>query len=98
MMPRGYQSKHGYATVTEFDGLGFKEIALQMTAEGDEMNHSTARNVLLRGLIKMAKPICRLHGVPDSEIETESIRTAVDPRFQASIAELLSSGLLKAEE
>lgn len=89
MMPKGHKAKHGYATVTG-NGLGFREISERMTADGDEMNHATARNVLIRGLIKLAKPLCALHGVSEIELEAEAIKTAVDPRFQAAVGDILA--------
>jgi hypothetical protein len=89
MMPKGHKAKHGYATVTG-NGLGFREISERMTADGDEMNHATARNVLIRGLIKLATPLCKLHGVSAAELEAEAIKTAVDPRFQAAVGDILA--------
>ena len=46
-MPKGFKSSHGYATVTDNQGLGYREIAEHMSLKGDKMNHSTARNVFL---------------------------------------------------
>ena len=37
-MPKGTKFKSGYATVTN-QGLGYREIAEIMTAEGHKMNH-----------------------------------------------------------
>jgi len=90
MMPKGYKSNHGYATATNTGGFGFREISEQMTKEGDKMNHATARNVFIRGLIKLATPLCKLQGVPDNMLEEEAIKTAVDPRFQAAVGDILT--------
>jgi hypothetical protein len=90
MMPKGHKSKHGYATVDSDEGLGFREIADIMSASGDKMNHATARNILLRGLHKLAKPLCELHGVKGEELELEAMKTASDPRFQDAILSILT--------
>ncbi len=87
-MPKGHKSSHGYATVTQ-GGMGFREIAEQMTNDGDKMNHATARNVLLRGLAKIAGPFCKLHNGGNEPTEAEIFRMAADPRFQSAIRELM---------
>jgi len=88
-MPKGQTFKNGYATVTD-QGLGFREIAERMTAEGDSMNHATARNVLIRGLSKIARPVAALHSKPGSSLDEETWRIASDPRFQEAMIEILS--------
>jgi hypothetical protein len=88
-MPKGHKFSNGYATVTD-QGLGFREIAERMTADGDEMNHATARNVLLRGLSKIARPVAALHAKSGSSLEEETWRIASDPRFQEAMIEILS--------
>ena len=83
-MPKGYQSELGYATVSGEEGcMGYREIAEKMTGEGDKMNHSTARNVFLRAMEKLANPVCRLYGSKDSEA------MARDPRFQSCMQEII---------
>jgi|TARA_R110002074_G_scaffold8119_2_gene34029 hypothetical protein len=88
-MPKGHKSQYGYATVKKFDGGNdYRTIASEMTARGFKMNHATARNIFLSALSKIAEPIQELH---DSDA-TVSIQKAVrDPRFQESVAEILSS-------
>ena len=81
-MPKGHKSNHGYSTVASDVGLGFREIAEKMTESGDEMNHATARNVLLRGLMKVSRPLLGLH---------ESWRVACDPRFQQAMVDIISN-------
>ena len=80
-MPKGKKHEHGYATVTD-QGKGYREIAEILTSEGHKMNHASARNYFLRGMLKLAKPL-----------EKHSERTARDlsrdPRFQTAIAEIL---------
>ena len=86
-MPRVYRSENGYATVTDSSGRGYREIAEKMTSSGDKMNHSTARNVFLSAMRKLARDICELHSVP---VDSTNInRIATDPRFQEGIIEIL---------
>ena len=86
-MPKGYRSENGYATVANSSGRGYREIAERMSSCGDKMNHSTARNVFLSAMRKLAKDICDMHRVP---VDSENInRIATDPRFQEGIIEIL---------
>lgn len=86
-MPKGFKKKHGYATVDTIDGgLGYREIAEYMSASGDKMNHSTARNVFLSAMEKIADNVCsQFDGHSRSKAEM-----AKDPRFQAGIYDILS--------
>lgn len=87
-MPKGYKSEHGYATVTSLgNGMGYREIAETLTACGDKMNHSTARNVFLSGMRKVARDACTMMGVSPTE-ETLK-RVSSDPRFQSGIIDIL---------
>ena len=82
-MPKGYTSEFGYSSVAGIDGcLTYREIAEAMTESGDKMNHSTARNVFLSAMRKIAKKVT--HG----EGSVASATVAEDPRFQAAIQEL----------
>jgi len=84
-MPKGYQSKFGYATVSSQDGcLTYREIAEEMTADGDKINHSTARNIFLRAMNKIADSVVAVHS------EGTAAEMAEDPRFQEAIQELAS--------
>jgi hypothetical protein len=88
-MPKGQKFNNGYSTVTS-TGLGFREIAEEMTKSGDEMNHATARNVLIRGLLKIARPVAVLHGKSGSDLEKEAWRIASDPRFQEAMINIIT--------
>ena len=85
-MPKGFKAQHGYATVTERGGKGYREIAEIMTDDGDSMKHSAARNYFLSGMRKVATVVCELYEMPNAEIE----RIALDPRFQESVADIMS--------
>lgn len=93
MMPKGYKSTHGYSTTEIEGGFGFREIAEKMTADGDEMNHATARNILLRGLAKFSKPILAMQGKTYEDFDHESRRVACDPRFQQVVMEIITNEL-----
>ncbi len=89
-MPKGHKSKHGYATTKQFSGgEDYRSIAEAMTAKGYKMNHATARNVFLSALRKIAKPVHQVNNLGTTEKVLQS--TAKDPRFQAGVAEILSS-------
>jgi hypothetical protein len=88
-MPKGFKSKTGYATASAtYNGMGYREIAEEMTKQGFKMNHSTARNVFLSSMKKIAKEVCIVHG---EEISSHDMyRIVADPRFQSGICEILS--------
>ena len=89
-MPKGYKSKHGYATVSADGGLGFREIAEKMTKEGDSMNHSTARNVFLSAMRKLAKDACAVFNLSPTPENLKRISS--DPRFQSGVIDILKDG------
>tara|TARA_B100000131_G_scaffold265382_1_gene262914 strand:+ start:846 stop:1133 length:288 start_codon:yes stop_codon:yes gene_type:complete len=89
-MPKGFKSKHGYATVKDYDGgADYRTIANTMCSMGYKMNHATARNVFLSALRKIAKPVHDMHGKGDKYEDLQA--TAKDPRFQSGVAEILES-------
>ena len=49
------RSGKGHATVTEDDGVNYREIAEIMTEMGFKMQHSSAHNYVLRVMRKFAK-------------------------------------------
>ena len=84
-MPKGFKAENGYATVNDRGGLGYREIAEVMLADGFPMKHSAARNYFLQGMRKLAAPLVDVYGLSKSEID----RIALDPRFQESVADLI---------
>ena len=89
-MPKGFKSENGYATTKQFaGGEDYRAIAEKMSSRGYKMNHATARNVFLSALRKIAKPIHQENNIAVSEDKLQ--KTAKDPRFQAGVAEILSS-------
>lgn len=91
-MPKGFKSEKGYATVTNFPGaLDYRAIAERMSDDGDTMNHSTARNVFLRAMKKLASS---MHTLYDLEMSEEALdRTAKDPDFQGGVYDVMSDGI-----
>ena len=87
-MPKGHKSKHGYATISSIqNGMGYREIAESLTANGDRMNHSTARNVFLSAMKKLARDACVMMDVSPTEENLK--RVSCDPRFQSGIVDIL---------
>lgn len=87
-MPKGHKKENGYSTVQSQGGLGYREIAEVMTRSGDNMNHSTARNIFLRAVKKVARDTCVTAGAKLSDAEIE--RIASDPRFQSGLIEIIN--------
>jgi len=87
MMPKGFKSKTGYATVVSERGMGYREISEIMSKKGHKMNHSTARNIFLSAMKKLAKKVCDANNFETNE--KELVRIAKDPRFQSGICDLI---------
>jgi len=89
-MPTGSKFKNGYATVSsDFGGMEYRAIVEKMAEGGDDISISTARNLVLRALEKIAREVCILQGTPTDKLDEESKRVSLDPRFQESMASML---------
>jgi transposase-like protein len=84
---RGMRVDRGYATVAHDDGVNYREIAELMTELGFMMNHSSARNYIIRVMRKFAAALADENDVDVDEMRVDEI--AKDPSFQRGIAELL---------
>jgi len=84
---RGTRVDRGYATVAEDEGVNYREIADTMTELGFEMNHSSARNYVLRVMRKFAKAFTEDMSIDLDEKRIDEI--AKDPGFQHGVADLL---------
>ncbi len=92
-MPKGHKSQTGYATTIDVaGGMGYREIAETMTADGYKMNHSTARNVFLSSMKKIVAGVCNLQDETISE--DDMYRIASDPRFQAGVYDILTDSII----
>jgi hypothetical protein len=80
-------SNKKYVTTNDFKGMGYYDIASLMTKEGDKMNHSTARNIVIRSFSKIVKNISKVY---DKKYTDEQIKAiAKSPEFQNSIVEIM---------
>lgn len=75
-----------YATVAE-EGTNYREIADMMTLIGYKMNHSSARNYILRIMKKFAYAITENWEI---DVTDEMVETIIkEPKFQEGICDLL---------
>jgi hypothetical protein len=58
-----------------------------MSDRGFKMNHSTARNITVDSLKKLAQVVADFHDVKYTE--KELIKIAKDPRFQSGICDII---------
>lgn len=76
-----------YATVLEDEGVNYREIADIMSEIGFIMNHSSARNYVLRVMTKFMQEFDKEWSL---ELSNEKIRNiAATPQFQSVICDLL---------
>ena len=87
-MPKGYKVDNGYGTASNLGGKSYSEISEIMTARGDKMNHSTARNVFLNSMKKLAANACKLYGLEVNDAQIKKI--ACDPRFQEGVSSIIN--------
>jgi len=89
MLKKGTKFSKGYATVVEDSGVNYREIADVMTELGFVMNHSSARNYILRVMNKFAEAFGKEWGL---SLSSDSIKKiAGSPQFQSAIADILHS-------
>lgn len=84
-MRKNYKSS--YATVTVEEGVNYREIADMMSEIGYKMNHSSARNYVLRVMRKFAEAIIDNWQLEVTEERIEKI--CKSPEFQAAICDLI---------
>lgn len=86
-LDKGNKIDRGYSTVIDDDGVNYREIAEIMTVIGFPMNHSSARNNVLRMMKKFCLEIRDEWAI---ELSDDSIiEIAKTPDFQSGIADLL---------
>ncbi len=86
-MPKGFKSDNGYATSKSLGGRTYHEISDFMVDHGFKMNHSTARNVFIASLKKIASEITGVYGMSLSDKQIKKI--AIDPRFQEAVRQFM---------
>ena len=87
-MPKGFKSENGYATSKSLAGQTYHEISETMRSKGYKMNHSTARNIFISSLKKVALEMSALYDLSLSDAQIKKI--AIDPRFQSAVKEYMS--------
>lgn len=87
MLRKGTKFSKGYATVVEDEGVNYREIADIMTELGFIMNHSSARNYILRVMSKFAEAFDEEWSLGLSDENVKKI--ACSPQFQSAIADIL---------
>ena len=87
MMPKGYKKETGYASAKKLGGSSYHDIAKNMNERGFKMNHSTARNVFVSALIKIASQLSKTYDHDCNQAELKKI--AIDPRFQEAVSEYM---------
>jgi|TARA_R110000751_G_scaffold906_2_gene3005 hypothetical protein len=86
-MPKGFKSENGYSTKKTLGGKSYHEISSLMSEKGYKMNHSTARNVFVSSLEKIARDVVKLYDIASDEKSIN--RISKDPRFQDAIVSFM---------
>lgn len=76
-----------YVTTKLEKGLDYRSIAEIMTKSGDKMNHSTVRNIITKGFVKVVKGISKEYGLEYTDKKIKEI--AQSPEFQESIIQIM---------
>lgn len=84
---RGTKFKHGYASVDADQGGHYRTISEVMTELGFKMNHSSARNHVIRIMAQFVWAFAQ--GLNVQLDEERVLATARSPSFQAAVCELL---------
>jgi hypothetical protein len=87
-MPKGFKSENGYGTSKQFEGKTYHEIAHYMKEKGFKMNHSTARNVYIQSLVKVAEELSDLYNIKQDS--KDLVKIAINPDFQESVRDFMS--------
>lgn len=87
MMPKGYKKETGYGTSKSLGGLSYHKIAETMNEKNYKMNHSTARNLFVSGLMKIADNLADVNDKKLTQVDIKKI--AIDPRFQEAVADYM---------
>lgn len=88
-MPKGFKSHNGYGTTKSLGGKSYHEIASEMNEQGFKMNHSTARNVFVNSLIKIATKVTGLYELSLDDKQLKDI--AINPGFQEAVSDFMKS-------
>lgn len=78
-----------YATVSEDHGVDYRTIAETMTALGHRMNHSSARNHVVRVMRKFVDALAEAWDADLSDSDADMI--AKSPTFQGGVYAVIDS-------
>ena len=88
-MPKGKKIAGGYATIASIPGADdYKMIAKKCTESGHKMGSSSARNIFLGAMMKIADGLQKSQGNTYNNKQLYAI--ARSPAFQAGVAEVLN--------
>ena len=90
-MRRRVKIDRGYATIVDVDGCNYRNISEKMTELGFKMNHSSARNYVLRAMNKFATHLASAHGIKLTEVQRDQMIRS--PNFQSAVRDLLQKAL-----
>lgn len=82
-----------YSTVMDDDGVNYREIAAVLSEMGYKMNHSSARNYILRIMRRFADEIVSEWDINVSD--EQLLKIVKIPQFQQAICEILQ--MIEAE-
>ena len=85
-LSRGSKVGRGYATIDD-DGVNYRDISATLSEMGFKMNHSSARNYVLRTMKKFAEAYARHMEFSVSPKKLEDI--ARSPAFQGVMSDIL---------
>jgi hypothetical protein len=88
-LKKGTIVDRGYSTVVGDEGVNYREIADTMCELGFQMNHSSARNYVLRVMRKFVDVYAKQYEISLTPSRIDEI--AKSPSFQHGIADLLHS-------
>jgi hypothetical protein len=86
-LKKGSNIDRGYATIVDEDGVNYRDIAETMTELGYPMNHSSARNYVLRIMRKFVIQVAIGYNVDLDEEQINEV--AKSPQFQRGVADML---------
>ena len=84
-----HSKESSYSTVVQEDGVNYREIADMMSEIGFKMQHSSARNYVLRIMRKFADAITNEWDINIPEDKMEKIIKS--PQFQQAICDILQT-------
>ena len=79
-----------YVTTSKSEGKSYNDVAKIMTEDGDKMNHSSVRNYITRGFMKIVKNISREYDLNYDDNKIKEI--AQSEELQSSIVSIMKRG------